>query len=367
MKISVNRKALSQAWKTAAAAVPGRTPQDILKSVKCRAIGGVISFTATDSAVTVVAKVAGTISKEGECLLPADRFGAVLQAANAEEVTISTTDSGVEIQCGRSKVKLQTAKVEDFPVPAFSLSPIVTLPAAQLQKAVAFGMTAMDETSTRYALGGVYFGQREGKLVIAATDSRRMVIQKTVDCPEFKGVVIPAAAAACLKSATMTGGVAISASESSIAFEAEDVVISCRVVEGRWPEMGLAFLDPGKSFCTCRIAAGIWYGLWNQVKATLDPESMGAECEFGESITLKHQGPAGTSETAAPCEFTGETRKMAFAVDLVMPSSKVFDATDILEIEAATPGDEDSKAPETLRAKCGDRMFLLMMMGEREA
>ena len=366
MKLTLNRKALQQAWKTAAAAVPSRTPKDILKSVKCEATGGVITLTATDSEVTIRVKVPGTITKEGACLLPADRFGSFLSAAIAEDVLISTLDSGVVVECGRSKVKLQTAKVDEYPVSSLELSPIVTLPAERLQKSVAFSMTAMDENSTRYALGGVYFGVKDGRLVVAATDSRRMTIELLVPCPEFRGVVVPARAAACLKSAGMSGDVSVSVSETAIAFESSDVVIDCRVLEGKWPEMGLTFFNGGRSFSKARIAAGIWCGLWGQVKATLDPESMGADCEFGESITLRHRGPAGESEAVSACEFSGERHVMRFAVDLVIPTSKAFDPTDMMEIEAANQSADDADDPSVFRAKCGDRMFLLMSMAKEE-
>lgn len=364
MKISVNRKALSQAWKTAAAAVPSRTPKDILKSVKCRAVGGIITLTATDSEVTIWSKVAGTISEEGECLLPADRFSAVLQAANAEEVTISTSETGVAIQCGRSKVALQTAKVEEFPVPVIDMTPISTVPADLFQKAVSFAMTAISPGDTRYALTGIYFGSKDGRLVIAATDSKKVTVHRLGECPAFEGVVIPEKAAACLKAAGFKGDIQFSTAGNMVSFASEDVTVSSRVVEGKWPEMALDFINGGRVFATCRIAAGIWCGMWNQVKATLDPESMGADCDFGESITLKHQGPAGNSEASSPCEFSGTPQSMQFAVDLVLPPSKVFEATDILEVESANPYDADADEPCVFRAKSGDRTFLLMMIGK---
>lgn len=364
MKLTLNRKALQQAWKTAAAAVPSRTPKDILKSVKCEATGGVITLTATDSEVTIRVKVPGTITEEGACLLPADRFGSVLSAAIAEDVSIATCDSGVEIQCGRSKVKLQTVNVDEYPVSELKTEPLVTIPADRLQKSVAFSMTAMDDASTRFTLGGVFFGSKDGRLVIAATDAKRLAIEFAVPCREFSGVILPARAAACLKSAGMDGDVCISVSGSAIAFESSGVVIECRVLEGKWPEMAVDFFDGGRSFSTARIAAGIWCGLWGQVKATLDPESMGAVCEFGESITLRHRGPAGESETSAPCEFTGTSHNLEFGVDVVIPTSKAFEPTDILEIEAASPMDDEAKSPVAFRAKCGDRAFILMMISK---
>ena len=365
MQITINRKALTGAWKTAAAAVPTKTPKDILKSVKCEAAGGVITLTATDAEVTIRVKVAGTIAKEGACLLPADRFGSVLQAAIGEDVSISTSETGVLIQCGRSKVALQTAKVDEYPVSSVETQPVVTLPAKVLQSAVAFCMTCMDVAgSMRYAASGIYVGSKDGKLVIAATDGKRLARQMTVPCEPFEGVVLPAAAAACLKSAGMADDapVAVSVSGSAVAFNSPDVSLECRVLEGRWPVSGLDFPDQGKVFSTSRIAAGIWCGLWNQVKATLDQESMGADCQFGESITLKHRGPAGESEASAPCEFSGDPQSMQFAVDLVIPTSKVFDPIEILSVETATPMDNDAEFPVTFRAKSGDRTFLLMSM-----
>lgn len=364
MKITVNRKALLSAWKTAAAAVPTKTPKDVLKSVKCEAALGVITLTATDCEVTIRVKVPGAITEEGACLLPADRVGSVLQAANAEDVSISTTESGIILQCGRNRVVLQTASVAEFPETAITTAPLVTLPASQFQGAIAFASTAISKGDSRFALQGIYFGVKNGRLVLAATDSRRLVSQHLCECPEFKGVVIPDSAVSCLKNAGLSGNISVSVSGTKVAVESDSVAIESRVLEGRWPEVALDFGTAGKSFATSRVAAGIWCGTWNQVKATLDAESFGADCQFGESINLTHRSAAGESEASCPCEFTGEPQKMRFSVDLVIPSSKGFEPTDILEIEAADPNDADSKAPVVLRAKCGDRMFLLMCLSE---
>ena len=167
---------------------------------------------------------------------------------------------------------LSTFDPDNFPeVPERECSGEVTLPAWRLARLIERTEYAVDENSTRYALGGCVFGFENARLYAVATNGRSLAqafepASGTALIPPTTTVVggeerplspaVPRYALKILASllATMENSSITVGYTSSGTFEARgvDLYFSCRLLEGRFPEWRWLFPDEPRT-ATMRV------------------------------------------------------------------------------------------------------------------
>ena len=110
-------------------------------------------------------------------LLPYQRLSAILASGRDEQVTLSPTGTSCEIRLGRGSWTLPTEAVAEFPAwtpSEVERRAICRIPADQFCRAVRAVTYAVDNDSSRYALGAVLVEVKDGTATFVATDGRRL-------------------------------------------------------------------------------------------------------------------------------------------------------------------------------------------------
>ena len=379
MKLHCARPALAAAFTTVGAAVPARTPKEILRNVRVDAEGDYAVLSATDSEVGVRVKLGGvTVERPGSTLLPANRVQQILRELNDDTVHLELgpapgskggeepeENDAVWIRAGHSEFRLSPEDPAEFPpVADFEQDAFHTLSEGVLKSAIRRTLFATDTDSTRYALGGVLVEVGEGDTVtFAATDSRRLAVVEAASSSTGSpgagpgdGPVIPAKALGILDRVLgdADGEVFVTLRDNDVLCKAGDVVVSARLVEGRFPRYRQVI--PAESKHTIEMVAGPFYSAVRQAQIVTSDETRGVDFTFEDgNLTLNSRAAdVGASTIELPVPYDGEKFTITFDPRFVADFLKV------LEPEATfTVGLNDPDSAAVLRTG-GDYIYVIM-------
>jgi len=250
MKLSIERAALQKALNRIQAIVEKRNSMPILANVLLDAKGSgsasTLQFSATDLEVGIRSLQSVEIEREGSLTVGAKKFFEIVRELPDQEILLeSTSNSYLDIRCGRTRFTLAGTAAEEYPtLPEFSPERTVTLSADILSVMIERTMYAASVDETRYNLNGVFFevDQDPAKLRMVATDGHRLaMVERTIsaDLEGLQGgVIIPRKGLAELKRLLDEE----ETSEVELAFEGNsglartgEVTLVMRLIEGEFP------------------------------------------------------------------------------------------------------------------------------------
>ena len=222
MQLTCDRNLFTQAFQSAAAAVPSRTPKDVLRNVYLHLNSSGVELVGTDQEVAIRFSVDGiTSSSTGEALLPTQKVSSILRELSDDQFEINVEEQALTVTTASSQFKLSSEDPREFPpVPEFSESDYFRIPATVFRQMIRRTSFATDVESTRYALGGILVEFDEGRVTLAATDSRRLAVA-TAACEAEGSPQVP-------ERTTVVPTRAMSLLERSIDDDAEYVDVAIR-------------------------------------------------------------------------------------------------------------------------------------------
>lgn len=259
--------------------------------------------------------------------VPLRRCTDLLRASGGDTVTFHPRRSGVAVDVGDGKYLL-TCEPPDAvsqPVP-FATGPTSILPWEPFREAVEATVFAADTTSTRYALGGVYMDDEDGRVVLVATDSRRMAIAQTeIPACGLTGTLLPEH---LLRVGLLVHGdeVRLTANRGAITLRSGPLTVTQqRLIEGRFPRW--REIVPTQFASSVDLPCGAMRQAFDRFLATLTPAELlrscgldfafaagsltltGLQCEWDDEQTARDRGQASVS---LPVDYAGEPRVVRF-------------------------------------------------------
>ena len=243
-------------------------------------------------------------------LLPADRLLAILRSCHpTENVTLTRKGTSVTVKSGRGTWTLPTEDVAEYPVwePA-DLKPVCRIPADQFVRAVRAVSYAVDNESSRYALGAVLIDVTDGNPTFVATDGRRLsAVETETDQAVDDGLtLIPAHAIriAASQAEGSEGSVQIEASPREVVITCDGATITALLVDGRFPKWRDTFPDGGPEPAVVDRAELL--AATRAAAVVTSEQSLGVEYAFGETLVLSARSSEyGESKVKCSVETAG--------------------------------------------------------------
>jgi DNA polymerase III subunit beta len=245
MKLSVSRDAFLARLGVAVRGVSTRSSIQTLSGVLLRAEGGVLELQATDMEIGVRVKVDAEIEREGTVVLPGRLLLDVVRSLPNDDLALEyhSQRQDVEVVSGSARFQLRTLPSEDFPkLPTAEGATSLTVPAPAFIETVSRVGRAASRDEARPHLTGVLVHAGGTELRMVATDSYRLAVKETkLEAPldgEDLEVNVPVRALQELIRVAAADGaeqIEIAALENQVVFTAGDVVLSSRLIEGRFP------------------------------------------------------------------------------------------------------------------------------------
>jgi DNA polymerase-3 subunit beta len=244
LKLTVSRETFLAKLGIAVRGASTRSPIQTLAGVLLRVEDGQAELEATDMELGVRVQLEVADSSPGHAVIPGRLLLDVVRSLPTDQVSLEYrgTQQDVEVVAGPSRFHLRTLPPEDFPkLPEAPGEGTMTVPAEAFVDTIARVARAASRDETRPHLTGVLVTASGQELRMVATDSYRLSVKETRLEQPLDGTLEANVPARTLQElsriATGAGSesIAVAALENQVVFSVDGVVLSSRLVEGRFP------------------------------------------------------------------------------------------------------------------------------------
>jgi DNA polymerase III subunit beta len=246
VKFTVERDAIMREVQVAQEIIASRSNMSILSNVLLQAQDGTLTVRATDLKVSFETSLPVTVVEAGTTTVFCDKLLGIIRSVPSGEIEFEQNSQST----GENFVIRPTFKKIDFrlrSIPADKFPEIQTrapgeyfaFSQAHFIEMVSQTAFAVSDDETRFFMNGVYLETDENKLVMVATDGRRLSYISE-DLPEgigdFEGVIIPPKVLNLVrKLASGEGTLRMAVADKHVFFEFEDHFISSALIDGQFP------------------------------------------------------------------------------------------------------------------------------------
>ncbi|MDR2931181.1 MAG: DNA polymerase III subunit beta [Propionibacteriaceae bacterium] len=251
MKIQLDKDVFADAVAWAARSLPLRPSFPILAGLMIRAEADVVTVSTFDYETSAQVTIAADVTTGGVALVSGKLLADITKSLPAKPVTLSASESEVELVCGSARFVLQTLPVNEYPE-------LPTMPKAsgwigseEFSKAISQVVVAAGRDELLPVFTGVKIEFDGENLSLLATDRYRMALKELTWHPSvtvsdtsvlIPGKVLADAAKSMLSSERITVSLAdVAAGEGLVGFEAETSgglrQITTRLLDGEFPKL----------------------------------------------------------------------------------------------------------------------------------
>lgn len=305
MKLQVTQTNLARALNTVARIASHRGALPVLANVLLKTENNRLSIAATNLDIAIAHFVGSKIETEGAITVPARLMQDFISSLPEGVINLEAAENKLKISTDKYNSVINGIPAEDFPVmPVISGGVNWKIAAGELKKALSKVVFAASNDDARPVLTGVYFTTHDDGVAIAATDSYRLAEAKLPKPKSAINFLLPASAAAdLLRIISDEDEVSITHDEQQVSFEAGDVSLVARLIEGSYPDYRK--LIPTKFTTTAKLARAELANV-AKVSSLFARESAG-------SITINAAKEAGEISINAVASQLGENTAKAEA------------------------------------------------------
>jgi DNA polymerase-3 subunit beta len=246
MKLTIAKEQIINGLQAVQNIVGTRTTLPVLSNVLLRAGNNCLDLTATDLDVTISCRVEAMVEKDGATTVPVKKIFGIVREMPVQEIEMESDERhGVVIRAGGCYYRINGLAPEEFPpLPQFTEEKRIILPQAKVKAMLRKTCYAISSDEARYVLNGIFFSIKEHKIVMAATDGRRLALaEEEIDIPsesqsEF---IVPAKAINELsRLLQVNGDLEVKHTANQVAFKLQSeakssVLIISKLIEGNYP------------------------------------------------------------------------------------------------------------------------------------
>lgn len=360
MKLIADRGALVELLNLTGGVIVARTPKPALTCVKLTATGDTLTAAATDLEVAVRASTAKVeVQTPGEALIPADKLSQIVRESVDPTLEIEVAEDAAEIRSQDARFKIFGYPVTEFPpVPEFTGEADFEVAASELHRLIAQTVFATARELSRYGIPGILLEREGNKLVVVATDGRRLAMSKGTckatrsDETAKYGAIVPTKALTIIlrlfSDAEQT--VRVKIADNQILFATDDAMLATNLVEGSFPPYRDVIPKDGNKKAT--LATDVLASAVRRAALLTNEETKGVRLAFGpEGLTLSSRAPEmGEAEikVALP-RYDGDPLDIGFNPQFILDALKVVEAAEVtIDLKAANQSGVIRTGPEFL-------------------
>jgi DNA polymerase-3 subunit beta len=242
MKFTCERNVLLKEISIAQEIISSKNAISILSNIYLEAVGHELIVKATDIKVNFETRVPIEVHEPGSTTVFGEKFLGILNSIPDGELEFEQSDINIVIKPAARKIKFQLRCIasEKYPeFPAADKKSFFEIPIKEFKDMISQTVFAVSDDETRYFMNGVFFKKEDGKIIMVATDGRRLAfIEKNADisAADFAGVIIPPKILNVLmKRAGDEGLIGISITDKVIFIQFGSYSLSSVLIEGQFP------------------------------------------------------------------------------------------------------------------------------------
>jgi DNA polymerase-3 subunit beta len=362
MKITVAKDRMVNGLQLVHGVVGTRTTLPILSNVLLKADKGKVWLTTTDLEVGIRCGIEADVEKSGATTLPVRRLLSIVKELPESAIEIEVDEKNVaSITCGASFFKILGLSEDEFPpLPDVSGGKSYSIERSVLRDMLQKTVYAASADEMRYMLNGNLLSFKGEKLMVVATDGRRLALaEQEVEFPKDAEVdlIVPTKAVnELLRSLHGEGAMKIYAVKNQVAFEFGDVLLISKLIEGQYPNFRQVI--PSQSEQRIAVEREILLTAIRRVALLASDKSNAVKMVFSKNkLNITITSPdVGEARESIPVKYTGKDITIAFNPDFLMDPLRNL-ASDEVYLEIT-----DELSPGVI--KC-DTAFLYVIMPMR--
>lgn len=239
MKLQVTQENLNKALSTVARVANTRGTLPVLANVLIKTSQGRLSIAATNLDIAITHYIGAKVADEGSITVPARLMQDFVGSLPAEVINLNLDEHKLHIATEQYQSVINGVSADEFPVmPAIEAGKSWKVAGPALKKALQQVVMAASNDEARPVLTGILVHTNDGKLYLAATDSYRLAEKQLGDNAEQIELLVPVSAMQDLLRivSDYEGDVTVTSDDQQILFQAGDVELVARLIEGRYPD-----------------------------------------------------------------------------------------------------------------------------------
>lgn len=234
MNIKVSKSDFLQVLTTAIKAVPTRTSLPILENFLLSIEDGVLSVTASDANITVIARCKA--EGYGSACVPAKTIRNIVDTLPDGEVLIESGKEIASISWGKGHSTIPSFLVSDYPEINVPKGEGFSITTDTLKKALKHTLPHTSSDEIRPQLCGICFNPTDSGIDIVASDAHTMCVYPIEGGGKPSDSFLLPSGAASLVRDIPAESVTITSDESIISFESENITIQAKKIIGKFPK-----------------------------------------------------------------------------------------------------------------------------------
>ena len=318
MKFTCERSVLLKEIAIAQEIISSKNAISILSNVLLEAENDTLCIKATDIKVNFETRVPVTVIEAGSTTVFCDKLLSIINSIPDGELEFEQTDIKISIKPSFKKIKFQLKSIASDKFPEFPSSDNVAffdIPVKDFKEMVVQTVFAVSDDETRYFMNGVYLENNGDKLIMVATDGRRLAfIGKDFgsSVPTFQGVIVPPKILNLItKRAGDEGPISIAVTDKCIFLKFGSYNLSSVLIEGQFPNYQRVIPEQQSySFSVNRIEL---IEALKRVSLLVEQKSrrIYMTVESGFLSIASEESEIGTAKEDIPCRYDGESVTIA--------------------------------------------------------
>ena len=244
MRFNVSSTSLSNRLQTISRVQSSKTALPILDCILFELVDGVLKMTASDSETTMVTTVEVTDADgEGKFAIGAKQLISSVKEISEQPITFQVDQNtfAIEITYQNGKYNLIGQNGYEFPVSSSvnDSSRTLSIDAQVMFNGINRSLFAAADDELRPQMNGVYFDMTQESITFVASDGHKLVRNRVFSAhvDEPSAFILPKKPALLLKAVLpkAEGDAVVRFDDRNAEIQLTDYTISCRLIEGRYP------------------------------------------------------------------------------------------------------------------------------------
>jgi DNA polymerase-3 subunit beta len=334
MKFICERSVLLKEISVAQEIVSSKNVISILSNIYLEAENDSLVIKATDLKVNFQTKIPVTVLEPGIVTVFGDKFLNILGSNPEGELEFEFKDGKFSIKTSVKKVKFQLKSMASDKFPEFPVSgeDYFGFPVKSFKEMITQTVFAVSDDENRYYMNGIFLEKSEGKLVMVATDGRRLAyISKEADqINDFNGVIVPPKILNIItKRAGDEGMIEISITDKIIFVRFGTYSLSSVLFEGQFPNYRKVI--PEEQIYTLTVSRVEILDALRRVSLMVEQKShriyLGIKTDGMEIYS--EESEIGDAKEEIPCKYEGEEFSLAMNYRYIEEPLKVMNNSEI--------------------------------------
>ncbi len=306
--------------------------------------GDTLTIKATDSKISFTSSIPITTIVPGSTTVFCDKLLAVLKNMPDEDLEFNEDNNKLTIKPSNSKINintnLKTMDASKYPdIISCDSSLFFSLPQKEFLDMADKTAFAVSEETSRFFLTGVNFEKKDDKVIMVATDGRRLAyIENTFEqeLPDFSSAILPVKFLQLLKLISSGEGLfSLAITQSHVFATVQNRTISSTLIAGPYPNYSRVI--PTNLEYECKIGVDDMEKAISLTSIFTESKSRKIFVDLNvEGIMISGENnDFGDSKQIISCEYNGPSFKVSFNSSLLLPTIKKIDG-EFLKIKLST-------------------------------